>query len=324
MKKFTRLRDDTMVKRLLESRKMETMTKKHGDSEIGSLLRKKAEAEFAAAEERKRANIESKRRRAREDWDQKKEAARLQAAADDLRIQHLKLLAEQRREKQRLRKLEERQKVQERWLQIEFPVELARRCMDWYAALSQDRKSQKRYAGIMEDRIKDKIFERRLAVRDLWTPVKEFSLNWCQHVVRECMDGRKEGTTHWVKCSAGFNEIINEVLGDGAEGGRRYAPGVLGHIFKKIIPKGDVIFGPKSRTSGNFLLGHNDFIIEKAFVYGVYCLSKWLGQELFPPGIYGVWPPRAPSHIHRRPPPISVDEDSSNEESSGGAASSSK
>ena len=53
-----------MVKRLLESRKMETMTKKHGDSDIGSLLRKKAEAEFAAAEERKRANLESKRRRA--------------------------------------------------------------------------------------------------------------------------------------------------------------------------------------------------------------------------------------------------------------------
>ena len=166
--------------------------------------------------------------------------------------------------------------------------------------------------------MKDKIFERRLVVRDLWTPVKEYSLNWCQHVVRESMDGRREGTTHWVKCSAAFNEIINEVLGDGA-GGRRHAPGVLEKIFKQIIPKGDVIFGPRSRTSGNFLLGHNDFIIEKAFVYGVYCLSKWLGQELFPRGIYGLWPPQAPSHIHRRPPPISVDEDSCNEESAGGA-----
>ena len=42
-----------MVKRLQETRKMETMTKKHGDSDIGSLLRKKAEAEFAAAESAK-------------------------------------------------------------------------------------------------------------------------------------------------------------------------------------------------------------------------------------------------------------------------------
>ena len=67
--KFQRERDDTMVKRLLETRKMETMTKKHGDSDIGLLLRKKAEAEFAAAEERKKANLECKRRRAREDWD---------------------------------------------------------------------------------------------------------------------------------------------------------------------------------------------------------------------------------------------------------------
>ena len=109
---------------------METLTKKHGDSDIGSLLRKKAEAEFAAAEERKRANLESKRRRAREEWDQKAEAARLQAAADEKRIQHLKLLAEERREKQRLRKQEEREKVEERWLQVDFPAELARRCID--------------------------------------------------------------------------------------------------------------------------------------------------------------------------------------------------
>ena len=302
---------------------METMTKKHGDSDVGSLLRKRAEAEFTAAEERRKANVESTRRRAREEWDRKAEAARLQAAADERRIQSLNLLAEQRQEKQRLRKQEERQKVQERWLQVEFPVELARRCIDWYAALSQIPKHKERYTRIIVDRMKDKIFERRLVVRDLWDPVKDYSINWCQHVVRESMDGRREGTSHWVKCSAAFHEITNEVLGDGA-GGHRHAPGVLEKIFKKIIPKGDVIFGPGSRTSGNFLLGHNDFIIEKAFVYGVYCLSKWLGQELFPQGIYGVWPPRAPSHIHRRPPPISVDEDSSNEESSGGVASSSK
>ena len=143
IKKRMRMRDDTMVKRLLETRKMETMTKKHGETDIGLLLSKKAEAEFAAAEERKKANLESKRRRAREDWDQKAEAARLQAAADDKRIEHLRVLAEDRREKQRLRKQQERQKVEERWLQVDFPVELARRCIDWYAALSQDPKTKR-------------------------------------------------------------------------------------------------------------------------------------------------------------------------------------
>ena len=226
-----------MVKRLLESRKMETLTKKHGDSDIGSLLRKKAEAEFAAAEERKKANLECKRRRAREDWDQKAENARLQALADEKRCEHLRLLAEDRREKQRLRKQQERQKVEERWLQVDFPVELARRCIDWRAALSLDREHREKYVRMIEGRMKDKIFERRLVVRDLWTPVKEYSLNWCQHVVRESMDGRREGTAHWVKCSAAFNEIINEVLGDGA-GGRRHAPGVLEKIFKKSFPEG--------------------------------------------------------------------------------------
>ena len=80
-----------------------------------------------------------------------------------------------------------------------------------------------------------------------------------------------------------------------------------------------MIFGPGSRTSSNFLLGHNGFIIEKAFVYGVICLSKWLGDKVFPKGIYGLWPPQAPSHIHRRPPLINVDEASADEESAGGA-----
>ena len=60
-----------------------------------------------------------------------------------------------------------------------------------------------------------------------------------------------------------------------------------------------MIFGPGSRTSSNFLLGHNGFIIEKAFVYGVICLSKWLGEKVFPKGIYGLWSPQAPSHMGR-------------------------
>ena len=60
LRKHMRLRDDTMVKRLLETRKKETLVQKQGATEMGLLLAKKAEAEFAAAEERKRANLESK------------------------------------------------------------------------------------------------------------------------------------------------------------------------------------------------------------------------------------------------------------------------
>ena len=54
--------------------------------------------------------------------------------------------------------------------------------------------------------------------------------------------------------------------------------------------------GTSCRSSGG---AHNGFIIEKAFVRGVICLSKWLEKKVFPKGIYGLWSPQAPSHIHR-------------------------
>ena len=320
LRKHIRLRDDTMVKRLLETRKQERLVQKQGASEIGLLLAKKAEAEFAAAEERKRANLESKRLRELEVWDRKAEDQRLKIAADEMRNKHLNLVAEQRREERRRRKLAEREKVEERWLQIDFPVELARRCIDWYGALSQAKKQT--YTRYIEECMKLKVFDRRHVMRDLWAPVKDFTVNWTQHSVSESMDGRRDGTFHWVRCSAAFAEIINEVLGVGP-GQRRHAPGVLEKIFKKIIPKGDVIFGPHSRTSSNFLLGHNGFIIEKAFVYGVICLSKWLGEKYFPPGLYGLWPPQAPSHLHLRPPPIPVEDEEPDVPVAAGAAAAS-
>ena len=42
------------------------------------------------------------------------------------------------------------------------------------------------------------------------------------------------------------------------------------------------------------LLHANDYVMEKAFVYGILALSKWLGQGRYPQGIYGAWPPKIP------------------------------
>ena len=35
----------------------------------------------------------------------------------------------------------------------------------------------------------------------------------------------------------------------------------------------------------------NQYIVDKAFIYGVIAFSKWMGPELFPFGIYAKWPP---------------------------------
>ena len=49
------------------------------------------------------------------------------------------------------------------------------------------------------------------------------------------------------------------------------------------------------------LLWRNDYIIEKAFVFGVIALSKWLGDARFPQGLYGSWPPRQPVEAAEAP-----------------------
>ena len=46
------------------------------------------------------------------------------------------------------------------------------------------------------------------------------------------------------------------------------------------------------------LLHRNDYVMEKAFVFGVIALSKWLGSDRYPPGLYGEWPPEPPPEIY--------------------------
>ena len=43
------------------------------------------------------------------------------------------------------------------------------------------------------------------------------------------------------------------------------------------------------------MLHVNDYVLEKTFVYGIVALSKWLGPECFPHGVYGHWPPKLPA-----------------------------
>ena len=50
----------------------------------------------------------------------------------------------------------------------------------------------------------------------------------------------------------------------------------------------------EGRRSCKNLLHMNDYVMERACVYGVIALSKWPGLDRFPRGIYGMWPPDPP------------------------------
>ena len=70
---------------------------------------------------------------------------------------------------------------------------------------------------------------------------------------------------------------------------------MLQTLLEQCVPHSSKIFEGKYGVMT--LLHINDYIIEKTFVYAIFCLSKWLGKELFEWGIHGPWPPVAPADL---------------------------
>ena len=77
-------------------------------------------------------------------------------------------------------------------------------------------------------------------------------------------------------------------------------------LFINTVPRARDVFQGKNTPLK--LLHVNDYVMDKAFVYGIVSLSKWLGQETFPYGVFYKWPPACPADLlPRKPAPPSVD-----------------
>ena len=76
-------------------------------------------------------------------------------------------------------------------------------------------------------------------------------------------------------------------------------------LFEDCVPLPRRIFiGP---TALQEVLHINEYVMDKAFVYGVVMLSKWLGSERLPGGVYGLWPPDPPPEAF--PPEVGEEAD---------------
>ena len=89
--------------------------------------------------------------------------------------------------------------------------------------------------------------------------------------------------------------------------GVRDASAALVDLFRLCVPNAREIF--KDAFSVPRLFHINGYVMEKAFVYGIICLSKWLGPGDYPCGVFGHWPPELPDdHQPRLPaPPAPID-----------------
>lgn len=171
------------------------------------------------------------------------------------------------------------------WLQTQFAAILARHCISMFKALSAN--ARKGFEREMRAQLAARTFERQLFIRNLWTSERSLTEVWTQAVP---FGG---GPRRPVRCALPFQELIDKEVPR-----TMFAPPdpveTLYRLFSACVPEARRIFtGP---TGPLRLLHLNDYVMEKTFVYGIVALSKWLGQDRFPQGVFE-WPPPLPADL---------------------------
>ena len=110
-----------------------------------------------------------------------------------------------------------------------------------------------------------------------------------------------------VRCGLEFRGLLDSLFAPTRFGipGPRDACAVLMGLWERILPKArDVFTGAYSAPR---LFAHSEYTMEGAFLYGVIVLSKLLGHEKWPVGLYSPWPPPLPEELQPEVPSSLVD-----------------
>ena len=280
----TRTGNDVLLQHLLKEKKRETAAARDDAKPASVHLKAQAAKSLEQAAKRREERRAEDRRAANEDEERKRATAYAQREAHEAKRACLTQVLLNRADADRRRLAAVRAKAVQRWLQTEYAAQLAKDMIAWY---------QERLRPIDRDRYKKEVgemlgsgFFRRLPanVPDLWFPDDTLTMQWCQ------MHPPGGGRARWVRCSAPFNMVVGTYYGVPWEG--RDAGAALLAIFRKCVPSPSQILA--SPVSLPHILHANDYNMDKAFVYGAILLSKWLGQERLPCGVYGMWPPDPP------------------------------
>ena len=279
-----------MANRLRKSLREDKVAEQDTNSEMGTLLRNRAEKEAAAVLEQRRKNKEKQKEEAARAEASAIQKADAQARAHEARMRMLKQAHENEQYKQSIKRRELFQKTHQRWLQLEYAVELAEECMKPMNALTPQAK--KGWAREIDSLSKNRFFSNRVYVPFLWEP----NPAWLQpfgHTLS--IDSTR--TKIQVKCGFAFQQFIAPLFAPDMFGSVDPADMLRG-LFGRCVPKPELIF--KDNNSIARMLHTNGHVLEKTFVHGIICLSKWLGRDKFPGGVFDQWPPALPMHLKPR------------------------
>jgi hypothetical protein len=210
-------------------------------------------------------------------------AAKAQGAAAECRLERVRQIVVNRRDAEITRKTEALEKLTQTWMQTRYPVLVARDCIDGYASLTP--KGKQAFGKEVAQCVAEGLCRRQLYIVSLWDVNKSILVDWA--AASAPTDGRRRE----VRCCVAFEQLIDEEAAKGHFG--KDPVETLFKLWELCVPHARQIF------TGSYnalrVLHQNDYVMEKAFVWGILALSKWLGRERFPQGIYGAWPPKMPA-----------------------------
>ena len=285
MKECMRVKDDATLRRLRKMGAAETQKQRAAGTETALLLRKRAQEIAEEDAKRRRANQEEARLAANEAEAAKAETARAQQAAAEARNKTLQQIIINRRVLQQQREGAAKAKAHSRWIQVTFPAELAAKLIRSHRRLKVEQK--KNMETMINEAAKAKFFQRHPCVPDLWVVDDALLIK----IAQVAPPGASSGRRHWVRCAPTFENEVRKVWTDTVAFGPDPVSAMRA-LLRALVPAAGKIFADAYTPLK--LLHMNDYVMEKAFVFAVIALSKWLGPDRWPMGFYETWPPPLP------------------------------
>jgi len=252
---------------------------------VAVLLQKRAlETQAVNAEKRRRAKEAD--REAQKDTEliaQKKAEALVRH--EELKLQTLRETERAHQERAARTRQSALDKAKDKWLQTQYPSELAQKMRRQFVA-ANDRANLTR---MLREMAAQNWFRFLPRVAELWSPQPKWLLQYGE--VR-AYEGRGMRV---VRCAANFDCLLDEVYVRGP-GEVKNPEQALYRLLHWVVPESSrYVFQSRNRCFLRFLQ-LNDYILDKAFVHCVICLSRWLTPANFPFGVFD-WPPPVPAEV---------------------------
>lgn len=275
--------DDVTLRHVRRCIQTESQAAKDSSTKIGVMLMEKNQAVRDAERKANLDRLNEDRLAAKDLEDVKHRRAAAEKAAADARLACLKQALANRQDAQLRKQRDIVARKYKEWLQTQYPATLARRLIRHKQGLSAASKAN--FTRTISLRLQDRTFQRPLFLQDLWTADSTFTNVFAQ------VRSRNSGPHHDVRCSTYFMEAVVSVVAPPQHSGHQPVE-ILFRIFEACVPSARKIFDTPFNPLR--LLERSDFVLDKAFVFGIICLSKWLGRDQFPNGVF-TWPPPAPN-----------------------------